>query len=235
MKTKAFSYLRVSGKGQIDGDGFPRQRDAVGRYARKHQLELVQEFCDGGVSGATDTFDRPGLTELFVAIKANGVRTVLIERPDRLARKLMVGEVILAEFRRLGVKVISAESGADLTIDEDTDPERTLIRQMLGVIAQWEKSVIVQKLRAARVRMRRTEGRCEGRKPYGANDDEQRVLTLMRQWKSEGLALRAIADRLNSEGYKTRSAKAGKETKWHAQAIQRILARKDRARDSPAA
>jgi hypothetical protein len=51
------------------------------------------------------------------------------------------------------------------------------------------------------------------------------VLDLMRQWQPEGLSLRAIADRLNAEGVKTRSAKTGKETHWHAQAIQKILAR----------
>jgi DNA invertase Pin-like site-specific DNA recombinase len=226
MKTKAFSYLRVSGKGQIDGDGFPRQRDTVNRWAKRHQVEIVQEFRDEGVCGAKDAFERDGLTDLLVALKANGVRLVLVERADRLARDLMVSEILLAEFRKLGVKVIAADSDTDLTV-EDGDPTRTLMRQMLGAIAQWEKSIIVQKLRAARMRIRRNEGRCEGRKPYGVDEDEQRVLGLMRQWQSSGLSLRAIAERLNAEKVKTRTAKAGKPTKWHGQAIQRILARKD--------
>jgi len=149
-----------------------------------------------------------------------------VERADRLARDLMVSEILLAEFRKLGVKVIAADSDTDLTV-EDGDPTRTLMRQMLGAIAQWEKSVIVQKLRAARTRIRRSQGRCEGRKPYGVNEEERQVLGLMHRWQSEGLSLRAIADRLNAEGVKTRTARAGKETKWHAQAIQKILARED--------
>src|SRR5688572_21592025 len=111
MKTKAFTYLRVSGKGQIDGDGFPRQREAVTRYAKRHQVQIVTEFRDEGVSGTKEAFDRPGLTDLMVAIKTNGVRTILVERADRLARDLMVGEIILAECRQLGVKVVSAECG----------------------------------------------------------------------------------------------------------------------------
>ena len=226
MKTKAFSYLRVSGKGQIEGDGFPRQRDTVNLWAKRHQVEIVQEFRDEGVSGDKDAFDREGLTDMLVALKANGVRLVLVERADRLARDLMVSEILLAEFRKLGVKVVAADSDTDLTV-EDGDPTRTLMRQMLGAIAQWEKSVIVQKLRAARMRIRKSKGRCEGRKPYGANDDEQGVIGQMRQLQSEGLSLRAIADRLNIEGIETRSAKAGKRTKWHAQALQRILARED--------
>ncbi len=32
---KAVSYLRVSGKGQVDGDGFPRQRETIARYAER--------------------------------------------------------------------------------------------------------------------------------------------------------------------------------------------------------
>jgi DNA invertase Pin-like site-specific DNA recombinase len=227
MKTKAFSYLRVSGKGQIDGDGFPRQREKVGQYAKRHQIEIVREFCEKGVSGTKDAFDREALTDLFVALKANGVRLVLVERADRLARDLMISEILLDEFRKIGVKVVAADSDTDLSV-ADQDPTRTLMRHMLGAIAQWEKSVIVQKLRAARMRIRKVEGRCEGRKPYGATEAEQATLALMRQWQGEGLTLAAIADRLNAEGTKPRTAiRAGKETKWHAQAIQRILARKD--------
>jgi DNA invertase Pin-like site-specific DNA recombinase len=99
-------------------------------------------------------------------IRANGIRLVLVERADRLARDLMVGEIILGEFRALGVSVVAADSGTDLTVGDD-DPTRVLIRQVLGAVAQFEKSVIVAKLRAARLRKRRATGRCEARKPYG--------------------------------------------------------------------
>ena len=101
----AFGYLRVSGKGQVKGDGFRRQRDTVAAWCKANRVELVETFRDEGVSGTRDGFDRPGLTDLLVAVKANGTRLVVVERADRLARDLMVGEVILAEFRKAGVKV----------------------------------------------------------------------------------------------------------------------------------
>jgi DNA invertase Pin-like site-specific DNA recombinase len=224
VKTKAFSYLRVSGKGQIDGDGFPRQRATISQYAKRHQIEVEREFIEKGVSGTKDAFDREALTDLFVALKANGVRLVLVERADRLARDLMISEILLGEFRKIGVQVVSAECGTELTV-EDNDPTKKLIRQVLGAISEWEKSVIVQKLRAARMRIRKSEGRCEGRKPYGADEGEQKVIQLMRDWQKKGITLRQIAERLNKEGVKTRTAQAGKDTKWHAQAVQRILAR----------
>jgi len=44
-KHKAISHLRVSGKGQIDWDGFDRQREAARRYAKSVGYELVEEAC----------------------------------------------------------------------------------------------------------------------------------------------------------------------------------------------
>jgi DNA invertase Pin-like site-specific DNA recombinase len=59
--TKALSYLRVSGKGQVEGDGFPRQREAIARYAKTAGVEVVEEFRDEGVSGTKREARGPGL------------------------------------------------------------------------------------------------------------------------------------------------------------------------------
>ena len=165
-KTPALSYLRVSGRGQVDGDGFPRQREAITAFARANGFEVIEEFRDEGVSGTKELADRPGLAALIDRLESNGVRVVLVERADRLARDLMVNEVILDQFRRIGARVLAAD-GVDLTTGNE-DPTRTLIRQVLGAVAQFEKTVVVLKLRAARERKRRQTGRCEGRKPFGS-------------------------------------------------------------------
>ena len=107
----ALAYLRVSGRGQVDGDGFPRQGGAIARYARVHGVEPAGEYRDEGVSGTRDLEDREGLGELIERIRANGVRLVLVDRADRLARDLLVSEMILGQFRDLGVRVIAADSG----------------------------------------------------------------------------------------------------------------------------
>lgn len=231
-RIKAFSYLRVSGKGQISGDGFPRQREAVALYATAHAMVIIREYRDEGVSGTKDAFDRDGLTEMILAIKAESINVVLVERSDRLARDLMIGEILLAEFRKLGVKVIAAESETDLTV-EDGDPTRTLMRQMLGAIAQWEKSVIVQKLYVARARIRKAKGRCEGRKVYGVSDHERMIIELVSGYQWQGMTLTAISRRLNQDGISPRTKqRAGKPTKWHPTMIQRILARMERVEET---
>ena len=92
---KAVSYLRVSGKGQADGDGPERQRLAIARFAKAAGYSLVEEYSDIGVSGTKELADRPGLAALIDHLESNGVRVVIVERADRLARDLMVQEVIL--------------------------------------------------------------------------------------------------------------------------------------------
>jgi len=218
-KAKAFGYLRTSGKGQVGNDGFPRQRDAIARYAKANGIEVVQEFTDEGISGTLDAMDRPGLTDLFVALKANGVRLVIVENATRLARDLMISEIILQEFRKIGVRVVSADGGIELTLGND-DPSGKLIRQILGAVGEWEKCALVQKLRASRLRMRRAGQRCEGRKPYGETDDEKAVIAKMLAYRADKLSIAAIADKLNTDGLKTPTG-----GKWHPTQIQRIVKR----------
>jgi DNA invertase Pin-like site-specific DNA recombinase len=175
------------------------------------------------VSGTAELADRDGLARLFDRIDSNGVRLVLVERADRLARDLLVGEVILSQFRERGVKVIEA-SGNELTAD-DGDPTKVLIRQLLGAVAQFDKSVVVRKLRAARDRHRAKYGRCEGRKPYGDLPGEDLVLNqilTMRRKPRNGrrMSYQRIADGLNTAGI---LARYGNE--WRGATIRNIVVR----------
>src|SRR5262245_18886247 len=142
---KAVTYVRVSGKGQVDGDGPERQRQAISRFAKGAGLALLEEFSDLGVSGATELADRPGLAALLDRLESNGVRTVIVERADRLARDLMVQEVIVGQFSKIGARILTSD-GVDLSSEGD-DPTRRLIRQVLGAVSEFEKRVIVLKLR----------------------------------------------------------------------------------------
>ena len=57
----------------------------------------------------TEGVNRSGLSALIHRIAGNGVRMILIEQPDRLARDLVVSEMLLAEFRKMGVAVVEVE------------------------------------------------------------------------------------------------------------------------------
>jgi DNA invertase Pin-like site-specific DNA recombinase len=217
--TKAYAYLRVSGKGQVDGDGFPRQLAAIKVYAAANDIKIAQVFREEGVSGTTESGDRPAWTELMTTLHADGVRTIVIEKLDRLARDLMVQETIIADLRRHGFTLISAAE-PDLMAN---DPTRILMRQLMGAVAQYDKSQIVAKLRGARLRKRAQQGRCEGRKPYGHYEGEQATIERIKELRAAGMGFDRIAAQLNEEGLKPRTGQ-----RWHGLVVNRILTGKGR-------
>jgi DNA invertase Pin-like site-specific DNA recombinase len=213
--TKAFAYLRVSGESQIDGDGFPRQMAAIKGYAKQHDMHVVKWFREEGVTGTKEATDRPAWAQMLLALLSNGVRTILIERLDRLARELMIQEKTIADLQRDDFTLVSVQE-PDLM---SSDPARVAFRQMMGVFAQYDKNQIVLKLKAARMRKKAEKGRCEGRKPFGYRAGEQATIERMKALHASGLSVRAITARLNEEGVATRAGGV-----WRDAVVGRILA-----------
>lgn len=210
----AYAYLRVSGRGQLDGDGFPRQLAAIKKHAAANGIKITRVFREEGVSGTRDLENRPALQDMLVALHSNGTKLVLVERLDRLARDLMIQESIIADMKRHGFEIVSVAE-PDLCSD---DPSRTLMRHVLGAFAQYERAIIVQKLRGARQRNRAKTGRCEGRKPYGVRPGEAEVVERMKALRAEGMAVDKIAAALNAASVKPR---AGEQ--WYPTSVYRVL------------
>jgi DNA invertase Pin-like site-specific DNA recombinase len=199
MKT-AFAYLRVSGKGQVDGDGFPRQLTAVQSYAGSHGIKIAKVYREEGVSGTKGIDDRPAFNEMMIALLANGTRMVLIERLDRLARDLIQQESLITVLRKGGLEIVSTAE-PDLCSD---DASRVMVRQLFGSVAQYEKTTLVAKLRGARQRAKAKDGRCEGRKPYGERPGEADAIARALALRADGLSWDMAAQQLDAEGFKTR-------------------------------
>lgn len=213
----AFGYLRVSSKFQLQGDGFDRQRQMIGSYAAQNGLTVVRWFQEEGVSGAIDCGSRPAWLQMIQAIMEDGgTKTILVERLDRLARDLMIQEHIIADVRKRRITLISVAE-PDMCHD---DPTRKLMRQIMGAIAEYDKTMIVLKLRGARQRAKARTGRCEGIKPYGELPGEAAVLEIMGSSRSEGMSIARITRNLNAAEQKPRRGKV-----WHENTVARILRR----------
>ena len=105
-----------------------RQTTACGHraYAKREELEVVEEYYDGDVRGADPIETRPGFSALLDRIEGNGVRTVLVEDASRFARQLIVQEAGITALIERGVRVLTASG--DLTATED--PFKVAMRQI---------------------------------------------------------------------------------------------------------
>ena len=220
---KAYGYLRVSGLGQVNGDGFSRQLDAIHVYADKIGIEIVGVFRELGISGTADENARPAFAEMVGAILRNGIDTIVVESLDRLAREYRIQEHLLVYLASKGIRLLSARTEEDVTAAIVADPMKKALVQIQGVFAELEKGLLVKKLRLARERVRATKGKCEGRKAYGETAEEQAVIRHIRALRRarKGLtrrSLQTIAGMLNDEGLTTKTG-----ARWTATQVKRAL------------
>lgn len=201
-QVEAVAYIRTSSAANVgaDKDSDKRQRAAIGAFAKRAGFALVGEFTDVAVRGTDPIEARPGFSALLDRIEGNGVRVVIIEDGSRFARQLMTQELGLIALITRGVRVFTA-NGDDLT--DDSDPSRTMMRQIAGAFHQYEKARLVAKLKAARDRKREAGGKAEGRKPWV--EKNPKLVQAAKRLRGTSLrpdrSLRAIAVELQKLGH----------------------------------
>lgn len=148
------------------------QEKTIRAWARTHGHRLANVYRDEGVYGGEDVDSRRGLlTALSVVRDLSGVNRgwgsvvteeatpvagLVVYQLDRLASDLIIQETLLAEVRRIGGQVFTCSDSEADHLTNPEDPGRRLIRQVLGSVAAYEKSVLVQRLRGGG---RRRKGR----------------------------------------------------------------------------
>lgn len=214
---KAFAYLRTSSASNIgeEKDSGRRQLQAIEGYAKRAGIELAGTFYDEAVKGSDPIDTRPGFAEMLEALEANGTRTIIVETSSRFARDLMVQEVGFAMLKSRGIDLIAADNPTSFL---DDTPTARLIRQVLGAVSEFEKAMLVAKLRGARDRKRRLGVKVEGRKAIAEQTIEKdgrdgaatvalaRSLARARP-KGGKRSLREISAELATAGYTTKTGK----------------------------
>ena len=211
---RLIGYLRVSGATQVHGDGPDRQQEKILAFGKSFGFSEIEIRLEAGVSGTVDGMDRPTFSEAVESLSPGD--GIIVERLDRLARDLMVQEIILADCRKRGIKVFAADTGLwQDQADDGGEPSRLLIRRILGAVAQWEKAVLVAKMKAGADKKRRETGRCGGVVPYGKLPGESYLLSHMVGLMNEGHSLAEVAQVMNNGGHKTRSGKEWTKARVH--------------------
>jgi len=208
---KLVGYVRVSTMRQVDeGLSLSVQEAALREYAQQHDHQLVLVTRDEGLSGKSA--ERPGLQEALGALRTGKAEGLLVVRLDRLTRSLIdLGQLLEEYFVKGGAQLISIHEAWDTT----TASGRMVI-YILGVVAQWEREKIVERVRETVEHKRRQGEYLGGHRPLGyhvqgkklvANRREQAAVERARALKLEGHSLRRIAEELAADGFLNRRGK----------------------------
>ncbi len=204
---KAFGYVRVSGKGQVSGDGFDRQELSIRTYAKKHKIDIIKIYYEEGISGTKDETERPAFQEMVTDILTNGVRTVIVESLDRLARELQIQEALMSFLAMKDIDLHSARTEQNITEEFKSDPLRKAMIRIQAVFSELEKDQLVRKLKVARQRKKQQTGKCEGRKGYSDSPEAQEILKeikrLRRKRNGKHMAYSKVAETMNESGLRS--------------------------------
>jgi DNA invertase Pin-like site-specific DNA recombinase len=175
-------YARVSttDKGQDPEMQLRELRD----YASRREMEIVGEYVDRGVSGAKES--RPALDRMLAEAGRRRFDAILVWKIDRLGRSLKHLVMTLADLQALGVAFISLRDNLDLSTASGR-----LMFQIIGAMAEFERSLIQERVRAG-LKHAKAKGKRLGRpkKPV----DSVKVLAL----RKDGHSWRDIAEKMGA-------------------------------------
>ena len=175
-------YARVSTTGQ---QSVPAQLELMRQYAERRGWQVVQEVAEVGSGAKT----RPKREALMVAARAREIDAVIVAKLDRWGRSLPDLVNTMQELTALGVGFVSLSDSLDLTT-----PAGRALAGMLSVFANFERDLIVERVRGGMEHAKRhgtRSGRPIGRPPTIAKREiEIRALT------NAGVSIAEIARRL---------------------------------------
>lgn len=148
---KVAIYTRVSTTDQNP----EMQRDELLEYIRRRGWILYKEYCDKGISGIKES--RPALDALLSDCRRRKIDVLVVWRFDRFARSLRQLLSALELFRALKISFVSCTEAIDTSL-----PQGEMLFQIIGAIAQWERSLIAERVRAG-IQHARSKGKRLGR------------------------------------------------------------------------
>jgi DNA invertase Pin-like site-specific DNA recombinase len=140
-------------------------------YAQARNFEVITEFIDYA-SGTSE--DRTQYKLMMAAAKKRKIDVVLVWRYDRFARSTQALVNALKEFQSLGIDFISYQENIDTTT-----PTGELIFHVMASLAQFESSLISQRVKAGMARAK-AQGKHIARPPI-AKELQAKIIELQRQ------------------------------------------------------
>lgn len=220
---RVYGYVRVSTPEQAGDDrtSLETQRRRIQGLAMAADLGDVEFFEDAGVSGSVPLRGRPAGGAMWDRLERGDC--LVAAKLDRLFRSASDALATADELARRGVSLYLLDMGTEPVTGTGT---AKLFFGMLALMADFEKTLILERLSDGRRGKRDKGGHVGGASPYGYRvvgsgrearlepvEAEQKAIALMRECAAEGMSLRRIAAAL---------AEAGHEAPSHV-TIRRIL------------
>lgn len=174
-------YVRVS----TDGQTVENQTRELEAVASRHGWQIVQVFADQGISGAKGRDKRPAFDALCRGIARREFDLVAAWAVDRLGRSLQDLVGFLGEMHAKGVDLYLHQQGLDTST-----PSGRAMFQMLGVFAEFERSMIQERVKAGLARAK-AQGKRLGRPTVAP-----KVQAAVRAASDQGKGIRQIAREL---------------------------------------
>ncbi len=223
-------YARVSTSRQAQAQTIDQQVSRLQAHVSQQDWTVNPEhvFRDDGFSGAR--FNRPGLDQLRDRVARAEVDRVLVTEPDRLARKYVHQVLLIEEWQGHGCEV----EFIDRPMSQD--PHDQLLLQIRGAVAEYERTLISERMRRGRlVRLQAGQLLPWTRPPFGFRVDPEHpraaagltcdayeaaiVDSMFARYLEPGATLYSLAKRLSDEGVTT---PMGKRI-WNPATVRGIL------------
>lgn len=198
---RAVSYVRVSTVGQADdGVSLELQRAKVRAWAELHDVQLVAEYADEGLSGKRA--DRPGLQAALAAAKREKAALVVYSL-SRLSRSTLDTLQLTTDLEKAGCDLVSLSE----KLDTSTPAGRVVFR-VLAALSEFEREQVAERTRGAILHLK-AKGQRYGSIPHGFRDEggqlvrddvEADIVRQVQALRASGLSLRKISDELAKRG-----------------------------------
>jgi site-specific DNA recombinase len=211
----AVLYLRVSTQEQaIEGISLDAQEAKLRAYCEMRGLAIIGVIRDAGVSGAKPLHTRTGGQAIPDMIKRGTVSHVVAYKLDRLFRDCADCLTTTKEWDKRNVALHLVDLGGQ-TLDTSSAMGRFFLTVMAGA-AELERNLIAERTTEA-LSYKKSQNERVGELPYGfqegpdgkliEDEGEQATIATIRQYRAQGLSLRAIVVAAEHAGLVSRSGK----------------------------
>ena len=233
---RCYLYTRVStDKQEEEGYSLPEQEARLKEYAEKHSMEVVETFCEKGVSGK-NIEDRDEYKAMMkrLRVDADEVGYVLVTDITRFGRNLADTVNGIEDMQEVDAYLISVKENLD-----SSDPQNKAMIQMMAVWAEMERSRILERTMAGRMQKAKQGGWNGGFAPYGyelykekptdkgelrINEEEAPVIReIFRLYVQEGYGCRKIANYLNASGKKKIIRQNGTVDRFSEHFVRKVI------------